>query len=330
MKNKILTLFAGLFSVFSILSSFSLIREIKRLEAEWYVILFLTLFLLLFVVFIEYVKVIEVRRKFFQSTRSNLIMLLFTFTISIGTSGIGIWFWTDQTHQINQKMTEKKINSQNAIESKYTRQIDSIYTLSVTNTPEHHNLSKTLSYWQSRKAIDSIDLRLIRESIVRADKQIARLCDNFTILKQSKVDRILNSQSIRMGEVILISDNEVKRINRNSVVTFIFLILILIIEFLIIMVHKELCNPEVNRTKNEYWNVKRLIIHLQLRGFDSSAVDINEVKYSTFMQEYDFDKVKKIYNLLIDIKSIDKNTQFLTSNCESQLDNYYKSMIKLA
>jgi hypothetical protein len=328
-KNKVLALFAGLFSAFSILSSFSLIREINRLEAEWYVILFLTLFLLVFVVFVEYMKVIEVRRKFNQSVRSNLIMLLFTFTISIGTSGIGIWFWTDQTQQINQRMTEVKISSQNTIEDKYNHQVDSVSNLSVTNTPEYHTLFKVLEYWQDRRAIDSSDLRLIRESISRTEKQMARMYDNFSTLKQSKIDQLRKSQSIRMSGVISTSDNEVKRMNRNNTVTFIFLILILIIEFMIVMVHKELCNPDINRLKSEYWNLKKLIIHLQLRGFDTERIDINEVKYSTFMKEYDFDQVKKFYNLLHNIKVIDVNSGNLTHNCVSQLDNYYKTMIKL-
>lgn len=328
MKTKILTTFAWLFSAFSILSSLSLIREVNRLGTEWYVTLFLTAFLLTFVLFVEYFKVIEIRRKFNQSPKANLIMLLFTFTISIGSSGVGVWFWTDQSQKINSQLVNEKVISTNRIESIYNHRIDSLSNLSITNLQEFQDLSKIRRYWEGRTAIDSSDLRLIRSAIVKVNNQLETLSNHFYQSRDLRIEQIKKEMDSKLNNLSLTSENKSNTVNRGNTVTFIFLMLILIIEFLIVMVHKELCSPEKFRLQEEHWNLQRLINHLQVRGFCNKTVDINEIKYSPFMQDYkDFEQVKKVYNLLIDIGVI-ANNGYLSLECNTKLNNYYKVMIK--
>lgn len=328
MKIKLLSTFALFFSVFSILSSLSLIGEINKVGVEWYIALFLTVFLVVFILFNEYIKIKELRLKFNNSTQHNFFMLLVTFTISLSTSTMGIYLWTDKTQEINSSMITEQTSAADSITALYNSRINSLYTSNFSDTPEGKSLESSLSYWKSRKAANSEDLQSIRLNVSRIEQQRSGAIEQFNVSRKQAEDRLKQEMNTKISSLNSISTVKQGKMSRNNRITFIFMVLVLITEFMIVFSQKELCNPNQTKISKEYYRVVRLITNLSLRGFMNRPVDINEVKFSEFMREYEWDEVKRIFNLLIEIGVIDQHKS-LSPDCISKVQNYYKQMLKL-
>lgn len=328
MKIKILSTFALFFSIFSILSSFSLIGEIDKVGVDWYISLFLTVFLIVFILFNEYTKVKELKLKFNKSVNHSFFMLLITFTISLSTSTVGIYLWTDKTQEISSSLVAEQSSACDSIITLYNQRITTLYSTDFSNTQEGKSLESSLSYWKSRKAASSEDLQSIRLNVSRIEQQRAASLEQFSTDRRQAEDRLKQEMNTKLAGISGISTVKQDKLTRNNRITFIFLVLVLITEFMIVFSQKELCNPSQTRMSKEHYRVFRLVTSLQFRGFTSRPVDINEVKFSEFMKEYEWEEVKRIFNLLIEIGVIDQH-RALSTDCTVKVTNYYKQMLKL-
>lgn len=225
-------------------------------------------------------------------------------------------------------MVQESSSATDSLVAAYNSKINNLYSINFSGTSEGISLDQSLSYWKSRRAASSEDLQSIRLNVARIEQQRSTAIEQFNLNRKQSEDRLKQELNVKIHQINGAISLKQSNINRNTRITFIFMVLVLITEFMIVFSQKELCNPNQTRISKEYYRVLRLVTNLSLRGFVNRPVDINEVKFSEFMREYEWDEVKRIFNLLIEIGVIDQHKS-LSPDCLTRISNYYKQMLKL-
>jgi len=148
-------------SVFSVIFALSIVFELRNL-VEGFVLVLLGVFIVLFLVANEYVKVTMIKRLFSDHVKGSVIPFAITFLLSASLSSIGIWMWTNKTVEHKDKNNVQMVMGLNKVNEKFDNKIDSIRLISFESTQEYKDLIKTIDYWKTRRAMDSDELKEIR------------------------------------------------------------------------------------------------------------------------------------------------------------------------
>lgn len=317
-------------SLFSILFSMSLIKELKAVGSEWYVFYTATCFLILFVIFIEVMKVRELKKKF-RGEQNSLMFLIFTFTISLGLSVLGVWLWTDKTYELSEQNLKAKQEQVNTISSTYSQKIDSIQSIDITASIQYKDLKKARLYYQYIRTEDEVEKQVNRKKVAELSDAINDLNLSSAKSKQESISLMKERMNIAIEQVNESYNGNKEKESRNNTISWIFFIIVAITEFIIVIIQKEQANPDINRINEESKLMVNTVTYLSLKN-KKGKFDINDFKYSPFIKGIeDWDRVKKLYNLLLEVgittMSIDGSV--FEENPVDRVKAYYKTIKSL-
>jgi hypothetical protein len=321
---KLLKLFAYTFSVFSVIFSFSTVIELHKFT-NLFVFILTSIFLLFFAVYVEIAKVRELS-KYFLKRKASKPLIIVTFSLSFILSGVGIFFWTNETQQKEKEVNETTNISLISIETKYNRLTDSINSVAV----DYSEVEKELSYWKTRSAATISEREQIRQNVTDLTDKKMELYKVSEERKQSQI-QALNKQ--KQAEINLVStryEAKGKENGRNNFLTAIFLIMVVVTEILIVGIQKQISS----HFDSFQLSAVRMVKEYSLRGIDfNDPSAINKIKYHPhiikhFKGDNDseaFKLVKDTYNLLFEISIVGEDGK-LAKDASKQLSNYYSKI----
>ena len=332
-------------SIFSVLFALSIIIELSNVVSG--IALILTgVFIVLFLIQNEIFKVKEIK-KVFKGNKPALIPFAITFILSVSLSTIGIYFWTNKTQSITDNINIEKsilIKTKNQF---YNNKIDSIQNIKYESTPEYNSLIKTLDYWKSRRAMDIDELKSIRANIKDIEHKIDNGRNNHITGVNSKVDRY---NKLLADELKVIDTKTAKTKNTsstNNFISYIFFTLILVTEFAIIILNKNIANEEIrldefsNNDVSKLYIVGRNILESLYMTQKNSSVNINNAKYSYANKDniLAWEEISSLYNNYIQIGILDSGelvnnvltNKLLLSEGDAliKFDAYFEKMFKI-
>jgi len=313
-NKKSLTIFdyivAYTASAFSVLFALSIVLEIKN-TVSGYLAIMLCLFLVFFLLFNESMKIKESRKQ-----NPKIFNLLFSFLVTISLSTMGGYFWTNKSHETNKKLSEGKDISILNISQKYTFKIDSIKNIDFYQTNQYKELNNQIKFHKA-KSILTIEERTERNNqISELFKQINTQKESF---EQSKKDQIAELNNLKQSELSLSNtkiNNDYKDLTKNNFISFIFVILIMITEFLIYYMNKEIGIKkakmlELTKSKNFkdyrlYRSMIDFIFEIHSKG---DKINIKTIGHSYFAQRNKLspDTTKAIYDSFIIMGLLEKS-----------------------
>jgi hypothetical protein len=317
-------------SVFSVIFSLSIVREYTKQEDNVLLILVLILFTILFLIFNEYVKVRELRKLFSKKEGSKFIIIA-TFIISLIMSSTGIYLWTNKGNIMTNETTTFNDQETENIVNKYVSQIDSLRVLSFEGSNEFKRLDQELDFWMNRRAADLKDRAVITENISRVQKELSEYRKDFD---QNQKERILLLQNKKDVELKKLEGNvkiQSRRIVRHNFITWIFLIMIVMTELLIIFLAKEFgyfISEEEKFMKKDI--VKKFIIQYKILTenlLKKDMINVNDVKSSEFNpKKGNFEYMTKIMSLYVELNI---NSGKSLKEAQKVLCEYYDHLLKL-
>jgi len=350
-ENKIVTIFdklpAIIASVFSVLFSLSIVFQLTNI-VNGFVLVFLTVFIVLFVTMNEIVKVNQVK-KLFNGIKTAIIPFGITLILSIGLSGIGIWFWVNKSDEIKETSNINKVEKINLIKKEYNNKILNLKNDVFENSKEFESLNLELSFLKSRTTSNNDERTLIRENIYKLQNNIQVQREKFNNSKYSEIESLNELMNNDIDVVNVLYQTNMNKTNKNDLISYIFLTLILITEFAIIILNKILSEKEnnfnliVNSDLAKKFLIQRNILEsLYLTKGINNKVNINDAKYSPANgnNELIWSDITTMYNIFISIgilSETDTNTNNVISNTivldkESALkrfDEYFNTFLKI-
>lgn len=330
---------ALLFSVFSIIFSLSILKELYSM-VETYFLIALGVFIVSFLIYNEIVKVRELRNLFSNKSYSKLLLSI-TLLISISLSSLGIYFWTNKTHVIENDVLINKSNELNSIEIQY----NSIEYPLFETTQQYKDLQSNISYWQKKSAGSLKERTQIRNRINSYQNTLIKERSNYDDLIKSKKQIKLKEKQIAIAGI----KNKYKAVtnnsDRNNNISLIFLVMILITEGLIVMLNKDLCAKQLkiddfNKSDGikKYFLFKSILSTIYLTKNKDKLINIREFMLSNLnviskgQYRLDFDTMKLFYNGLhssnvVNIVDSKEGTAKLLHNEKyalKKLDKYFK------
>jgi hypothetical protein len=328
-------------SVFSVLFALSIVGELSNL-VEGYVLIFLGVFITLFLLLNETIKVKEVK-KLFRGKRWSILPFLITFFISVTLSSVGIWFWTNKTVKIENEAKIQTSETESLIKKKYTAKIDSVSQITFVDSL----LIKDLQYWQ--KELKYFNYRYRNDSTAKRSSMIAnvqmaqkRFDDAKKEYNENKDKQIARINELMVAELSSIKnyyDSEIDKMDRNWLVSMIFLVMILITEFAIIILNKNIAQKEKeldqflnSKLVKTYITGRNILYTLFLTKDVHGMVNINKAKYSyANKRNLSWEEIKAIYNSFITLgilgKTVIRETaknRMIWNHVELELDQALK------
>lgn len=315
-------------SLFSVLFALSIVFELRNL-IDGFVLVMLGIFIILFLIANEYVKVLMVKRLFSKQIKGSIIPFIITFFLSASLSSIGIWMWTNKTVEHKTKNNVQNVTVLNKMNNKFDLKIDSIRNIQFESTQEYKDLIKTIEYWKSRKAMDSDELKLNRSRLDNVQTSLDNKRTMFNV-RQSEMIGTIEGRKEReaIGQRTMFKAEENKT-EKNSFISYIFLSLILITELAIIILNKLLAEKEMILNKfissddsKQYLIERNLLDTMFITKKKGDKMSINDVKYCPSARTFEWEELTVFYNTLIGIGILSdplKRKKVLTNNV--QVDN---------
>jgi hypothetical protein len=275
-------------------------------------------------------KVRELKKKF-RGEQNSFMFLIFTFTISLGLSVLGVWLWTDKTYELNEQNLKSKQEQINTISSLYSSKIDSIQSLDITASVQYKDLKKARLYYQYNRASDSVDRSMNKRKIAEISDAINDLNLSSAKSKQESISLVKERMNMAIEQVNESYNGNKAKEARNNTISWIFFVIVAITEFIIVIIQKEQANPDINRINEESKLMVNTVIYLSLKN-KKGKFDINDFKYSPFIKGIeDWDRIKKLYNLLMEIGVISSSVEgsVFEENPVERVKVYYKTIKSL-
>lgn len=314
---KLLKISAIIASIFSVIFSLSIVFNLKEFVAPG-VFTFSTIFVTLLVVFNEWVKVGELRKRYWGK-KSALTIIIITFIFSFAMSTTGIYLWVNQTQEIDIEINDGLSKEKLKIEEKYNLKLDSIDNL--PKGSEYNEVLEQIEYWKDRSPANLQERQMIRENIADLETEKNNLYKSFIEYKSGLKSRLNNQKQAELSYIETQARGEVKKLNKNDFLSTIFFLMVAFTEFVIIFIQYRI---SVFYTE-EQRNVIAMVRDFELRNLDT--VHINKVKYSKFHKIEDFEEIKLLYNLLIEVGSLDEEGM-LKTGAANKIKNYYSQINK--
>lgn len=353
LKQKVLI--AMIASIFSVFFSLSIVFELYNI-VNGVVLIVLTIFVVLFLIYNEKIKVKSIK-SFYHGNKRSLVSFSITFLISIILSSIGVYLWTNKTFDQKIKTSENKVDKILIIEQKYNDQINQLRDKKFSETEIYSEIKESIDYWKTRRAADVNERKDIRDKIQETENQLFLAKNTFTNEIENSIKKLENLKSIEIDKVETVTSNEFKKINSQNNITIIFLVMIFITEIGIIILNKELVNVEkeieilTNTHKaKRYLEVRTILMSMFLTKTVDNYTSIHHAYNSPSLNKLIMDDkkkksfVKSSYNLFINLGIIDKGSRvklkgqpislvnkFLMDEKEAlaTLDHYYDKMLNL-
>ncbi|MFW6219826.1 MAG: hypothetical protein ACOC33_03220 [bacterium] len=341
-------------SVFSIIFSLSIIVEIANFVNST-VLTFLSIFIVLFLIHNEKTKVLELR-KYFSNKKSNntkrFILIAFTFFMSFSLSGIGIYFWTNKTTELTDNNNINNKTEIANINQKYNSQIDSVNNLSIKNDVNYLNALENLEFWKTRKAATLDERTYIRKQIENRQIEVNNILTEFNDKKENKIKLI---EQNKQNNIELINASFVQssnNINKNNILSYIFFTLVIITEFIIIILSKEIAVKQIKQDELINANIAKefkLFHNILYSVYTTKRIkriktedgktkllfpylSINDIKYNpiTTNTNTDWNEVKKLFNILITLKIISPKGYIQMDETKGlkKMEDYYNRIIQ--
>lgn len=254
-------------SMFTIIFSISIVFEIREVVGEVMFYL-LTVFLSLFLIYNEYLKVQELKNFHKKKQEFNIYILLITFVISVGLSLVGMYFVVDATYknsfttsnneaELFSKL-DKELNIKIVeIESNNDIKKDPIYIQEYENLNfQKRQLKHVWKENERKEVLNKID---VIESNIR---NIQTSNTNKTDIQIKDIKNQISEQKKQISKKSAITDS---KNGRNGIIVYILLLLTLLNDFVAIMFAKETAEKELR--KEEFLNSDKVKIYLKLRSF---------------------------------------------------------------
>jgi hypothetical protein len=338
-------------NIFSVIFSTSIIFELKGV-LNGYVLILLSVFIILFLIQNEIIKVKEIR-KVFSGNKNALLPFSITFIISISLATIGMYFYTNKSMEIKDLSNVNKSIELNAIGVKYQNQRNKVLTNTYEATEDFKYLNNELKYWKRANAASIEERQDIRSKVNGLQLQIN---NNKLGFERVKLNQLNNIQTLIASEKSIINAKYINKVNKtktNDFITYIFLTLILITEFSTIVLNKNIVEKRNigeqftnSRFAKTYLIASNLLTSMYMSAKDN-WVNINNAKYSYANKDniLEWDEIKTIYNNFISLgilgngkvvkESDDEkgllHNQLMLSEYEAQLklDQYFEKFFNI-
>lgn len=293
-------------SLFSVIFSLSIAKQLIGIVSGWVLIL-LFIFTTLFLLYNEDRKIKELRRQA-RGRNFNWITIIFTLFISISMSSIGIYLWTNQTFLKSLKNDEKQQVSISLIESKYNVKIDELRSSSINNE-EYLQIKEDIEWWKRRRPANLIERADRNSQISILQERLSDIISSHTDQKQNQLLLLENEKNQKLAAITASYNGVSKKLSFDNYISFIFIFLVLVTEFIIINIQRE-----IGRYYNETDSVELKIIR-DILNQGMIEITIDDIKYSKFNQFIgDPDKIykqcKKLFNLLLTLEILtDKKSE---------------------
>jgi hypothetical protein len=310
-------------NIFSIIFSTSIIFELKELVSP-VIMIILGVFIVLFLIQNEVMKVSEIR-KLFSGNRNALLPFSISFIISISLATIGMYFYTNKSNEIKNTGLIEKNEIVTDITKKYQIQKDSILNISFEDTKEYYSINNELSYWKKAKAANLEERSELRTKV---DKLQSDLVKQRTMFNENKTNSINRVNLVERNELNVIEsryNNKVQKSESNDFISYIFLSLILIVEFSTIYLNKVFIEKRSNVENflssgivKSYLLADNMLTSLYLTAKNGNEVNVNNAKYSIVNKDnlIQWDEIKDVYNKFISMGILDEGEIKIINNGE--------------
>lgn len=336
-------------NVFSVVFSTSIILELKGIVNSSVLVL-LSVFIVLFLIQNEIIKVKEIR-KLFAGSKNALLPFTITFIISISLASIGMYFYTNKAGDIRELSEINKSIEINRIDQSYQTKFSEIQISSFETTDEYKNINTELLYWKRAGAANITERTDIRNKIENLQKIINDGRNKFEANKALQIKQLENLAN-NEKQIIGAKYNSTKnKTDKNNFISYIFLSLILITEFSTIVLNRNVVEKEnlVKQFTNSKIAKTYLISSNLLTALYMSVkdgwVNINNAKYSYANKDnyLEWDEIKTIYNNFISLKILSTgevrsegmkellHNEILMTEVEAQkkLDEYFERYLNI-
>jgi len=334
---------------FSVIFSTSIIFELKNI-VNGYVLILLAIFIVLFLIQNEIVKVKEIR-KVFSGINKSLLPFSISFVISVALASIGMYFFTNKSTEIKNSSTLNKNIELNEIAEKYQKETDKIYLLTFESTKEYESIGSDIKYWKRLNAATLEERTEIRKKV---DALQNIMNQQRSIFNTNRDKQLTNVEDMLSNEKNIIEskhNNATSKTETNNFITYIFLTLILITEFATIILNKNIVDKRNNvklladsDIAKSYIITSNLLMSLYMASKDG-WVSILNAKYSPVNKNniLNWEDIKVTYNNYISLgilsdgevrnvagKDILYNKILLSeTDAQAKLDQYFERLLKV-
>ena len=296
----------------------SIVYELKDHIDLWLVGI-LSIFIAFFLIVNEVIKVKSIKNVH-NGNNKALLSFIFTFVISIALSGTGIYLWVNKTQDINSKSLIDKTVKVNDIKSEYTKEFERLNLKSFEDTKEFLNLKKSLTYWENRSAATLDERTEIRNTIREIQNNINENRKAFNRAKKELINKKENELESKLKVVDVEFNNQSKEVNKNNLLTYILLTLVIIVEFAIIYLNnniakgeQEILNLKDNDEVNKYLIGRKILKSLYLTAdCDENNELFTTIKKAQYlankMSNLEWEDFAELYNLYIDLGILDNGS----------------------
>lgn len=240
-SSKTLRISAIIASVFSVIFSLSIVGQLTEIVSTVAVIV-LGLFVALFLVWNEHAKVDEIR-KWYGGQSYSKVLLGFTLVLSLTLSSCGIYFWVNKTIKNGNAIVAKETNHKLLIKKRYATQIDSIRNQEFL---VNETLIKDRDYWRNKSSRGNDSIRLVILANIDAfDNQIKAAEETFNTNKVNTLQDLERLREDELASVGSIFQQDKDMVTLNNYISYLFLLLTLITEFIIVVINKKIAVTEI-------------------------------------------------------------------------------------
>jgi hypothetical protein len=289
-------------NIFSVLFATSIILELKDIVSGWVMVL-LTVFISLFLIQNEITKVKQIRN-FFAGNKNSLIAFSITFIISVALSTIGMYFYTNKSTEIKDNSEISKNIEINELNNKYQILVSNVYSESFENTKEYEDINKVITYWKGRNAATKNERAEIRVRVEKFQNDLILARNAFKLNNDKKIENLNLSKENEKDLILSKYDKNINTTKTNDFISYIFLTLILITEFMTIVLNKTYMDKKNivgqyidSKFAQKYLIASNMLTSLYLSAKDN-VVNINMAKYG-LNSDVQWEVIKEIYNNLI-------------------------------
>jgi len=309
---------AKIASVFSVIFAMSIVYELKDHIDLWLVGI-LSIFIAFFLIVNEVIKIKSIKNVH-NGNNKALLSFIFTFVISIALSGTGIYLWVNKTQDINSKSLIDKTVKVNDIKSEYTKEFERLNLKSFEDTKEFLNLKKSLTYWENRSAATLDERTEIRNTIREIQNNINENRKVFNTAKKELINEKENELESKLKVVDVEFNNQSKEVNKNNLLTYILLTLVIIVEFAIIYLNnniakgeQEILNLKNSDEVNKYFIGRKILKSLYLTAdYDENNELFTTIKKAQYLanktSNLEWEDFAELYNLYIDLGILDNGS----------------------
>jgi len=342
-------------NTFSVIFSLSIVLELKNILSG-YVLILLSVFVVLFLVYNEVTKVQYVR-KVFKGVKSAIIPII-TFIISLTLASIGIYLFTNKTSDIKDNSNMDKVVKINNINYTYQSKINDLNNNMIFETSkEFKSLNDELYYWKHISAATLIERDNIRNRIDKLQNDIQSQRTLFNENKRlsiNQLNNLLNNEIQIINTQYNVNNNKT---TKNNFISYIFLSLIIITEFATIILNKNIAEKQIVRDdfinsdlSKKFIMSSNILTSMYLTSYNG-VTNIEKAKYCE-ANKLSWEDLSLLYNQFINLGILDSGevivhegldgdcnkkakrlltNKFIVSEYEAQnlLNGYFEKLLKM-